>query len=208
MESLKGSSGQKNQADNRRKILDASLQLFAEHGYGGTPTSQIAQQAGISEGTIFRYFPGKKDILAELVTAGWVTILTDLLNELSMMADYTDVESVLRSRMRSLENNTNLMKVCFYEAQHFPELREQVYSDVIVRVLSVAEAFFQTAIDRGVYRKMNPKTVAKIFLGMFMVAGFEPQTMGGAAEGPQALDEDEMVRGISDIFLNGVLAAT
>jgi len=36
----------------------------------------------------------------------------------------------------------------------------------------VAEAFFETAMEKGVYRKMNPKIVAQVFLGMFAVAGF------------------------------------
>lgn len=190
--------------DNRRKILDASQQLFAKQGFGNTPTSQIAKSAGIAEGTIFRYFPTKKDILIELVTSGWVTILTDLLTELSEMPSYTHVDTVLRNRMRNLSQNMDLMKVCFFEAQFHPDLRERIEEDVIGRMMSVAEDFFETAMDRGVYRRMSPKVVARVFLGMFTIAGFSHQTMGGTM--PNFLAMDELVRGISDIFLNGVLA--
>ena len=38
----------------------------------------------------------------------------------------------------------------------------------------VAQAFFETAMKKGVYRNMNPKIVAQVFLGMFAVAGFSP----------------------------------
>jgi hypothetical protein len=41
----------------------------------------------------------------------------------------------------------------------------------------VAEAFFETAMEKGVYRKMNPKIVAQVFLGMFAVAGFSQNTI-------------------------------
>jgi hypothetical protein len=41
----------------------------------------------------------------------------------------------------------------------------------------VAEAFFETAMEKGVYRKMNPKIVAEVFLGMFAVAGFSQNTI-------------------------------
>jgi hypothetical protein len=36
----------------------------------------------------------------------------------------------------------------------------------------VAEAFFETAMETGVYRNINPQIVAQVFLGMFAVAGF------------------------------------
>ena len=41
----------------------------------------------------------------------------------------------------------------------------------------VAQAFFETAMKKGVYRKMNPKIVAQVFWGMFAVAGFSQNTI-------------------------------
>lgn len=32
-------------------------------------------------------------------------------------------------------------------------------------------------MERGVYRQMNPKIVARVFLGMFAIAGFSQQTL-------------------------------
>jgi len=63
--------------------------------------------------------------------------------------------------------------------------------------------FFQTAIDKGVYRKINPKIVAQVFLGMFVIAGFSDNTLLEPNASPQTLLE--MAEGIADIFLNGVL---
>ena len=68
----------------------------------------------------------------------------------------------------------------------------------------VAEAFFQTAMDRGTYRPMNPRVVARIFLGMFTVAGFSQTTLADEASSPQ--DMKELAETLADIFLNGVLA--
>ena len=67
----------------------------------------------------------------------------------------------------------------------------------------VAEAFFQTAMDRGIYRQTNAKLVAKVFLGMFAVAGFSNNTLMQADASPQEMKE--MAEGLADIFLNGVL---
>jgi AcrR family transcriptional regulator len=186
------------------KILKAAQRLFARRGYGGTTTRDLAQAAGVAEGTLFRHFESKKAILVRVATDGWVELLTDLLTELSEMASYKAIGQVMRRRMGNLSRNADLMRVCFMEAQFHPELREQVQGEVINKMLDVTEAFFQTAMDRGIYRPMDPRIVARIFLGMFAIAGFSQSTLGDETNSPKALQS--MAEGLADIFLNGVLA--
>ena len=189
--------------DIRSRILQAALRLFAAKGYEGTTTKDLAGKANVAEGTLFRYFPNKKAILIEVATRGWVDILTDLLTELSEMGSYKAVAQVMRRRVLRMRENSDLLRVCFIEAQFHPELKERIQSEVIAKMTDVAEAFFQTAIDRGIYRPMNPKIVAQVFLGMFAIAGFSSETILDSNASPFALQE--MAEGIAEIFLNGVL---
>lgn len=197
------SLGNRTEEDTRSRILQAALRLFAHRGYDATTTKDLASEAGIAEGTLFRYFDHKKVILVEVATQGWAKILTDLLTELSEMGSYKAVAQVMRRRMLRLQENSDLMRVCFMEAQFHPDLRDRIQSEVIDKMTDVAEAFFQTAMDRGIYRRTNPKVVAQVFLGMFAVAGFSNQTMIDPQASPKAMQE--MAEGIADIFLNGVL---
>jgi len=189
--------------DTRSRILQAALRLFAAKGYEGTTTKDLAGKANVAEGTLFRYFPNKKAILIEVATRGWVDILTDLLTELSEMGSYKAVAQVMRRRVLRMRENSDLLRVCFIEAQFHPELKERIQSEVIAKMTDVAEAFFQTAIDRGIYRPMNPKIVAQDFLGMFAIAGVSSETILDSNASPLALQE--MAEGIAEIFLNGVL---
>ncbi|HEY9812415.1 MAG TPA: helix-turn-helix domain-containing protein [Candidatus Sericytochromatia bacterium] len=190
----------------RTKILKAAQKLFARQGYDGTTTKDLAQGAGVAEGTIFRHFANKKAILIEVATQGWVDLLTDLLTELSEMANYQSVAQLMYRRMLNLRENADIMRVCFMEAQFHPELRDRIQSEVINKMTDVAEAFFQTAMDRGIYRQMNPKIVAQVFLGMFVIAGFSHETL--VQPGASVFEMKEMAEGLADIFLNGVLAKT
>ncbi|MBW4639038.1 MAG: TetR/AcrR family transcriptional regulator [Gloeocapsa sp. UFS-A4-WI-NPMV-4B04] len=187
----------------RTRILKAAQRLFASLGYDGTTTRELAQAAGVAEGTLFRHFANKKAILIEVATQGWIEILTDLLTELSEMGSYKAVAQVMRRRMWNFQKNADMMRVCFMEAQFHPELRDRIQFEVIDKMSDVAEAFFQTAMDKGIYRPMNPKIVAQIFLGMFAIAGFSHNTMMEPDASPQAMQE--MAEGLADIFLNGVL---
>ncbi|MBE9181605.1 TetR/AcrR family transcriptional regulator [Oculatella sp. LEGE 06141] len=192
------------ESETQTRILQAAQRLFARHGYDGTTTRDLAQAAGVAEGTIFRHFENKKAILVAVATQGWVEILTDLLTELSEMGSYKAIAQVMRKRMLRLHANADMLRVCFMEAQFHPDLRERIQAEVIDKMTDVAEAFFETAMDQGIYRRMNPRIVAQVFLGMFTVAGFSRDTVMPEGSSPQAMQE--MAEGLADIFLNGVLA--
>lgn len=192
------------ESETRTRILKSALRLFSRQGYDGTTTRDLAEAANVAEGTLFRHFPNKKAILIEVATQGWVEILTDLLTELSGMASYKAVAQVMKRRMMHLHENADMLRVCFMEAQFHPDLRDHIQTEVIAKMTDVAEAFFQTAMDQGIYRPMDAKMVARVFLGMFAIAGFSQSTI--MAPGAAAADMQSMAEGLADIFLHGVLA--
>jgi len=49
-------------------IIEAAVNLFAENGYTATPTSAVAQKAGVAEGLIFHHFKNKAGILLAIFT--------------------------------------------------------------------------------------------------------------------------------------------
>lgn len=46
--------------DKQIKIVQAAVEIFSEKGFAGSSTSEIAQKAGVAEGTIFRHYKTKK----------------------------------------------------------------------------------------------------------------------------------------------------
>jgi len=51
----------------KKSALVAALALFSEQGFDGTSTVQVAEKAGISQATIFKYFHTKQDLLLAIV---------------------------------------------------------------------------------------------------------------------------------------------
>ena len=56
--------------DRKERIVQASMQLFVERGFHNTSTRIIAEQAGVSEGLIFRHFRSKDTLLDFLLQQG------------------------------------------------------------------------------------------------------------------------------------------
>lgn len=79
--------------EKREKLLAAALNLFVEFGFHDTPTSKIAKEAGIANGTLF-YFFSTKD---ELVKALYIDIKSHLNGHISeTIKDETSLQGILK----------------------------------------------------------------------------------------------------------------
>src|ERR1700677_1791525 len=48
--------------DRRRQLLKVAIESFAQNGFSGTKTKEIAAAAGVSEAILFRHFASKEDL--------------------------------------------------------------------------------------------------------------------------------------------------
>jgi AcrR family transcriptional regulator len=55
------------QNETRNKLLDAAACEFANHGFTGANINQISLTAGFAKGTIYNYFPTKRDLMLALI---------------------------------------------------------------------------------------------------------------------------------------------
>jgi AcrR family transcriptional regulator len=61
-------------AESRVQILDAARKLFAEYGYFRCKVSDIAREAGMSQGNVYWYFSSKEDVLKAVLTEGFEAV--------------------------------------------------------------------------------------------------------------------------------------
>jgi AcrR family transcriptional regulator len=60
---------QEQKAETRQRILDEAARLFAEGGFAGTRTADVAAATGLSHGAVFVHFPTREALLLEVVFA-------------------------------------------------------------------------------------------------------------------------------------------
>ncbi|NLB27925.1 MAG: TetR/AcrR family transcriptional regulator, partial [Clostridiaceae bacterium] len=59
--------------DKRRRIIDVAVKEFAGYGFASANVNRIAEEAGISVGALYKYFPTKEDLfmyIVEVAAAG------------------------------------------------------------------------------------------------------------------------------------------
>src|ERR1700761_6608090 len=75
--------------DAARRLREAAMELFGERGYEQTTVAEIAERAGVTERTFFRYFSDKREVLfagGESLKEFLLAKLVELDGELEPMA--------------------------------------------------------------------------------------------------------------------------
>ena len=99
-----------NQAARRQRVIDAAMKLAADGGYDAVQMRDVAQEAGVALGTIYRYFASKDHLLAACQVAFALDIQTRLEEKPAQGDTAADrVVDVLRRATRRTEREPRLM---------------------------------------------------------------------------------------------------
>lgn len=128
--------------EKQRNILVAATEIFAEKGFAATSTNEIAKKAGVAEGTIFRHYKTKKDLLLSIVTPMMLKMLGPLIiKDLNKVLDkefehFEDfVRAMIKNRQEFLEKNLKVVQIFIQEVPFHQELREQFIEQIGMKVV-------------------------------------------------------------------------
>lgn len=90
-------------AATRQQLLDAALCVFSKRGYARATTREIAETAGVAEGTIYRHFPDKRELFRSALAAASPTALEEFV-ELAGLAGQGTIRDNLARFITALED--------------------------------------------------------------------------------------------------------
>ncbi len=197
-----GNQRKKTVEQRRQDILEASLRIFAQKGYNGSTTAEIARTAGVAEGTIFRHFSTKKDLLIAVLEPKVLNGLIQLDKEHREDTPTEFFRKFLINRLKLLKDNHSLVRFMFSESQYHPEVRDALFKGIIGgQGISIIRPWFEKGVEQGDFRDLPFLPTMRSFMGMVMFYGL----MGDVYQGfsPEKTLE-EAADHILDLFLNGL----
>ena len=119
-------------------ILSAAIELFSEKGYEATATSEIAKKAQVAEGTIFRYYKTKKELLFAIPKAlskvslfeVFLEDFNEILNDNHDNFEYF-LRKIIMNRKKFVSETAPILKVIIQEVPFHPELRNKILNTVV-----------------------------------------------------------------------------
>ncbi|WP_316572178.1 TetR/AcrR family transcriptional regulator [Neobacillus sp. YIM B06451] len=155
--------------DKQKKILVAAIESFSEKGYAATSTNEIARKAGVAEGTIFRHYKTKKDLLlnivapvmAKLVAPFVIRDFDKILNK--RFDDFEDfLRAMFENRREFIEKNSQIIRILVQEIPFQPELREQFKEHVAAKLYERFEKLAKYYQEKGQIIDIPPKSALRM----------------------------------------------
>lgn len=150
------------------KIIKATFEILQEEGFAKATTKKIAAKAGVNEVTIFRNFTNKNN-LVEATKEYYLYKLIKKLEEIFEFEEDDEIEEYLKISFFGILNlsdeDLSILRVAMEEVRQDPEKRILI-SDITDVVLNKLEDFFKLKMEKGIIRKLNPKSLAIMCFGM------------------------------------------
>jgi AcrR family transcriptional regulator len=161
-------------AERKATILAAAAQLFAEKGYQRTTTKEIAEAAGISEGTIYNYFNSKDELLLGLMMQTARRFELDRQLGSSLPQDpKAFLAALLRRRNQMNRESGDALKVMVMEILVNPDLKAQYNQHLLQPAYHLIEEHLRLRMEEGQIAAGNVPLTARVltslFLGLFML---------------------------------------
>ena len=155
----------------KAQILAAAMKRFIKTGYHATTTASIAKEAGISEVTLFRYFPTKKELFRE----GIEPILSKSLERVILTVEEKDLNPteklkyIIKDRIEFAFENREMIKLILMERQINPDM---IAFDYIENTLTLLE---ESAEEAGI-ELVNKEETLRVLIGSILSFLYFPET--------------------------------
>ncbi|HEX2058804.1 MAG TPA: TetR family transcriptional regulator [Actinomycetota bacterium] len=125
------SPAQRRREATRARIREVAVGLFREKGYRGTSVAEIADAADISERTLFRYFPAKRDIIFDRPESYIAPARAFLVGMDPKVPDWHAVQRAFGDLCSYMEANEEEIRLAWKLTRSSPELsaRYQMMED-------------------------------------------------------------------------------
>ncbi|MDH6222024.1 TetR/AcrR family transcriptional regulator [Streptomyces pseudovenezuelae] len=193
--------------DSRREmIVRSALPLVIEHGSAVT-TRQIARAAGIGEGTIFRVFADKEELLDACVTEALSP--APALDELALVSmeqplatRLTEAASALHAHLDRVGAVVGALHATGGRGRSGRPGSSEAPPDRAAGSLPVREALAELFEPERESLRLPPEQAALIFLGLLFVGNGRQPVEGESADPSTQSGVHDLV----DVFLHGVLS--
>lgn len=154
----------------RQKILKTAIRLFAQNGFRGTTTKEIALAAGVNEVTIFRHFATKQELYAaildiksnERVVKSWVEALHPFAERCDDKGLFLFVAKEI---LGHYERDPDFLCLRLHSSLEGHELAKQYREQQVCPLFRFLRDYIVKRQNEGAFRDFNPDITVMSFIG-------------------------------------------
>ena len=154
-------TGNKNSTEER--IVEAAVQLFSRQGFTGSSTHEIAKLAGVSEVTVFRHFPRKRDLFwaATESRLGRLRISKELRSRLENDENpRTALPGIVSLLVETVQHQPELVRLLYLSLFEIEHGAERVLRKHLVPLFEPVREYLSRCASKGLIRDLEPGVAA------------------------------------------------
>ncbi len=156
--------------ERRGQILDAALTVFSQKGYHATNVSDVAAQAGVSQGTIYWYFDSKE----ELFTAAMLSVFVEFGQEtVASLEAYETASEKLRALGRRMEEFVSglegifIMFLGYWASSPSREEAARFWVDLLVEYKEIVVGIIEEGVKSGEFRPVDAEALVWALMAVY-----------------------------------------
>ncbi len=147
--------------DKHQRILDAAIEVIAEKGFFHSRVSEIADRAGVADGTIYLYFKNKDELLMASIDSAFHRFIRRASSAISEIQDPREkLRRMAYLHLEGLGSNRNLAIVFQTELRHSAKFLGQFSHNLMVEYFDLIKGVLRDGQARGVFRADISVTIA------------------------------------------------
>jgi TetR/AcrR family fatty acid metabolism transcriptional regulator len=163
----KAAAGEPREAERRRTILRAAIDVFAEKGYHGCRIADVAQQAGVAYGLVYHYFQNKDELLKSVFDVGWSGFVARIREAAEGERGLPEkIRQVCEVAFEAYRVDPRGVRVIIFEVARSPAGEDVNRRASFDEVIGICEAMFVKAQARSELREgLDPRLAALMLFG-------------------------------------------
>ena len=196
------------QTDKLMRIDLTAIELFAEKGYANTSTKEIATRAEVAEGTIFKHYRTKENLLLNILLKFLKVLMPsmkkEILEKLSQQEFHTFSEFFdffLRNRIDFIIINRDVFRIFVKELIYNDELRTLLFTNSAADIVDVIYKYYDQFKASGELRQVDNANMLKFMLKTVLADAVWTFML---TDHYLTLDIDQWIKERTDEFLIGM----
>jgi AcrR family transcriptional regulator len=174
------------------RIVEAAVQLFSRQGFAASSTHEIARLAGVSEVTVFRHFPRKRDLFWAATESRLrrLRISRELRNRLESDENpRTALPGIVELLVETLHHHPETVRLLYLSLFELDHGAERILRKHLIPLFQPLREYLSRCAAKGVIRDLEPG-VAALGLAALVAAHQGLQSVLTEDEGPVANTDD------------------
>jgi AcrR family transcriptional regulator len=185
----------------QEEILDGAVQLFAECGYADADTQVLADRLGVGKGTIYRYFPSKRELFLAAADRAMRRMHEYIDRAITGIEDPLDrIARAIRAYLEFVAEHPEFVELLIQERAQFKERKKPTYWEHREANLERWHALYRDLMAEGRVRQVPVERITDV-MSQLLYGTMFTNYFTGTRKPP-----DFQARDIVDIVFNGILS--